>query len=251
MQSKCEQVILCCFLTYNKNFKLTVLASGQLQLYQTKTRQLCKYYIFGIHNHESRWDYSKDYADGKQLRTKPALTITQCGPSFKRCQKTTHVMSDSSWPHGLGPTRLLCPWNFPGKNTGGGYLFLLQGSFPTQGSNSRLLSILHWKPNFLPLKIGKLKRLELLLLFSRSVVSSSSWPHGLQHTSLPRPSQSPVACSNSWPMRRWCHPTISSSVTPFSSCPQSFPASGSFPISLLFSSGGQNMERPANKMKRD
>ena len=141
MQSKCEQVILCCFLTYNKNFKLTVLASGQLQLYQTKTRQLCKDYIFGIHNHESRWDYSKDYTDGKQLRTKPALTITQRGLSFKRCQKTTHVMSDSLWPHGLGPTRLLCPWNFPGKNTGGGYLFLLQGSFPTQGSN---LCLLHW-----------------------------------------------------------------------------------------------------------
>ena len=153
MQSKCEQVILCCFLTYNKNFKLTVLASGQLQLYQTKTRQLCKDYIFGIHNHESRWDYSKDYTDGKQLRTKPALTITQRGLSFKRCQKTTHVMSDSLWPHGLGPTRLLCPWNFPGKNTGGGYLFLLQGSFPTQGSNSRLLSILHWKVNFLPLAL--------------------------------------------------------------------------------------------------
>ena len=115
MQSKCEQVILCCFLTYNKNFKLTVLASGQLQLYQTKTRQLCKDYIFGIHNHESRWDYSKDYTDGKQLRTKPALTITQRGLSFKRCQKTTHVMSDSLWPHGLGPTRLLCPWNFQAR----------------------------------------------------------------------------------------------------------------------------------------
>ena len=201
MQSNCEQVILCCFLKYNKNFKLTVLASGQLQLYQTKTRQLCKYYIFGIHNHENRWDYSKDYTDGKQLRTKPALTITQCGPSFKRCQKTTHVVSDSLWPHGLGPTRLLCPWNFPGKNTGVGYLFLLQGSFPTQGSNSCLLSTLHWKANLLLLELaGKPKRLQLLLLFRHSVMSSSLWPHGLQHTSLPCPSPSPGACSDSWPM---------------------------------------------------
>ena len=161
-------------------------------------------------------------------------------------------MSDSLWSQGLGPTRLLCPWNFPGKNTGVGYLFLLQGSFPTQGSNSHLLCILLWKANFLPLVLpGKPKRLVLLLLFSHSVVSGSLWPRGLQHTSPPRPSPSPRACSNSRPWSRWCHPTISSSVVPFSSCPQSSPASGSFPISRLFTSGGQNMERPANKAKKE
>ena len=70
-------------------------------------------------------------------------------------------------------------------------------------------------------------------------MSHSLQPHGLQHASLPCPSLSPRACSNSCPLSRWCYPTISSSVTPFSSCLQSFPASGSFPMSQLFASGGQ------------
>ena len=66
-------------------------------------------------------------------------------------------------------------------------------------------------------------------------------PHWLQHARLPCLSPSPRACSNSCPLSRWCHPTISSSVLPFSSCPQSFPASGSFPVSQLFASGGQSI----------
>ena len=65
------------------------------------------------------------------------------------------------------------------------------------------------------------------------------WPHGLQHTSLPCPSPYPKVCSNSRPLSWWCHPTISSSVIPFSRL-QSFPASGSFQISQLFSSSGQS-----------
>ena len=80
-----------------------------------------------------------------------------------------------------------------------------------------------------------------VLLLSRSVVSYSLWPHRLQHVRLPCPSPSPRACSNSCPLSCWCHATISSSVTPFSSCPQSFPASGSFPMSWLFASGGQRI----------
>ena len=63
----------------------------------------------------------------------------------------------------------------------------------------------------------------------------------LQHTRLPCPSLMPRACSNLSPSSQWCHPTISSSVIPFSSCLQSFPASGSFPVSQLFASGGQNI----------
>ena len=74
--------------------------------------------------------------------------------------------------------------------------------------------------------------------FSCSVVSDSLWPHGLQHTRLSCPSPTPGACSNSCPLSQWCHPTISSSIVPFSSCPQSFPASGSFPRSQFFTSGG-------------
>ena len=71
-----------------------------------------------------------------------------------------------------------------------------------------------------------------------SVVSDSLWACGLQHTRLPCPS-SPRTCSNSCPSSRWCRPTISSSVAPFTSCLQSFPASGAFQMSQLFPSGGQ------------
>ena len=77
--------------------------------------------------------------------------------------------------------------------------------------------------------------------FSHSVVSGSLWPHGLQQTRLPCPSPTPEACSNSCPSRWWCHPTISFSVVPFSSCLQSFLASGSFPVSQLFASSGWNI----------
>ena len=77
--------------------------------------------------------------------------------------------------------------------------------------------------------------------FSHSVVSKSLWPHGLQHTRLPCPSPTPGPCWNSCPLSQWCHPTISSLVIPFSSCLQSFPASGSFPVSQLFASGGQSI----------
>ena len=76
--------------------------------------------------------------------------------------------------------------------------------------------------------------------FSRSAVSNSLWPHGLQHDRLPCPSPTPGAYSNSCPSSQWCHPTVSSSVSPFSSCLQSFPASGSFPMSQFFASGGQS-----------
>ena len=72
-----------------------------------------------------------------------------------------------------------------------------------------------------------------MLLFSRSVMSDSLQPHGLQHARLPCSSSSPRTCSNSCPLSWWCHLTISSSVVPFSSCLQSFPASGSFPESTL------------------
>ena len=80
-----------------------------------------------------------------------------------------------------------------------------------------------------------------LVLFSHSVVSNSSWPHGLQHARLPCSSPSPGACSNSCHSSQWCHPTISSSVAPFSCCLQSFPASGSFLMSQLFTSGDQSI----------
>ena len=78
-----------------------------------------------------------------------------------------------------------------------------------------------------------------LLLFSHSVVSNSLQPHGLWHSRLPRPSLSPTVCSNSCPLSRRCHPTILSSVVPFSSCLQSFPASESYLMTQCFTSDGQ------------
>ena len=72
-------------------------------------------------------------------------------------------------------------------------------------------------------------------------MSDSLWPHGLQHTRLPCPSTSPRVCSNSCPLNWWCHPTISSSLFPFSSCPQSSSPSGSFQMSQFFTSGGQSI----------
>ena len=77
--------------------------------------------------------------------------------------------------------------------------------------------------------------------FSHSVVSDSLWPHGLQHARLPCISPTPGACSNSCPLSQWCHPTTSSSVSPFSANLKSFPASGSFQMSQFFASGDQSI----------
>ena len=81
----------------------------------------------------------------------------------------------------------------------------------------------------------------LHLQFSHSVMSNSLQPHGLQNSRPPCPSPTPGVCSNSCPLSRWCHPTISSFFIPFSSCLQSFPASESFPMSQFFISGGQSI----------
>ena len=97
------------------------------------------------------------------------------------------------------------------------------------------------QPDMLCWLKGMKKTLLHSVQFSRSVVSNSLWPHGLQHTRLPCPSPTPGAYSNSCPLSWWCHPTISSSVVSSSSCLQSFPASGSFPTSQFFTSGGQSI----------
>ena len=83
-------------------------------------------------------------------------------------------------------------------------------------------------------------------MFSCSVMSDCLRPHELQHAGLPCPSPSPRACSNSCPLSCWCHPTISSSVVPFSSCLQLFLASGSFLTSQPFTSGGQSIGASAS-----
>ena len=87
---------------------------------------------------------------------------------------------------------------------------------------------------------AQLQMIILVIQFSRSVVSDSLRPHGMLQARLPCPSPTPGACSNSCPLSQWWHPTISSSILPFSFCLQPFPASRSFPMSPFFTSGGQN-----------
>ena len=82
---------------------------------------------------------------------------------------------------------------------------------------------------------------EVISKFIHSVVSNSLWPHELQHTRPPCPSPTPGVYANPCPLSQWCHPTISSSVIPFSSCPQSFPPSGSLQMSQLFALGSQRI----------
>ena len=89
--------------------------------------------------------------------------------------------------------------------------------------------------------LSELNHLLMSVQFSCSVVSDSLWPHELKQARPPCPSATPRACSNSCPSGRWFHPNNSSSVVPFSSCLQSFPASGSFQMSRFFTSGGQSI----------
>ena len=96
---------------------------------------------------------------------------------------------------------------------------------------------MNWLPYFIMDNVESFSSVQ----FSRSVVSNSLWPHEVQHARLPCPSPTPGVHSNARPSSQWCHPAISSSVIPFSSCPQSLPASGSFPMSQLFTWAGQSI----------
>ena len=149
------------------------------------------------------------------------LTMWAGGSAFcTRLLFSCSVVSDSLWPHGLQPTRL--PFS---------------GSFPSLGWSFTISQSL--------LKLVSIESVSLYqfnsVQFSRSVVSNSLQPHELQHARPPCPSPTPGVYSNSCPSSRWCHPAISFSVVPFSSCPQSLPASGSFPMSQLFASGVQSI----------
>ena len=155
---------------------------------------------------------------------------------FKESESRS-VVSDS-----LGPHELYSPWNSPDQNTGMGSCSLLQGIFRTQVSRIAAGSLPAKPPSCeMPGWVAHSS-----VHFSRSVVSDSFPPHGLQHPRLPCPSPTLRVYPNSCPLSRWCHPTISSSVVPFSSCPQSLPASRSFQMSQLFASGGQSISVSAS-----
>ena len=139
-------------------------------------------------------------------------------------------------PTGFSVHGILCPWNSLG-NTGVGCHASLQGIFPPQGLNQGLLQcrqILYHLSSKGSLILASVQ-------FSHSVVSDSLRLHGLQYARPPCPSPTPGVYSNSCPLSQWCHPTISASVIPFSSCLQSLPASGSFQMSQFFISGGQSI----------
>ena len=103
-----------------------------------------------------------------------------------------------------------------------------------------------WERILIRIQQNRVNASDLPHQFSRSAVSNSLWPHEPQHARLPCPSPTPRACSNSCPLSWWCYPTISSSVILFFSCLQSFPASGSFPTSQFFASGGQTIGASAS-----
>ena len=130
-------------------------------------------------------------------------------------------MSNSLQPHGLQHARLPCP-------------------SPTPGVCSNL-----W-PSPLVICAPLLELPLCVVQFSHSVMSNSLRSHGLQHARLPCPLPTPKACSSTCPSSQWCHPTLSSSVIPFSSHLQSFPASESFLVSQFFASGGQSIGASAS-----
>ena len=130
---------------------------------------------------------------------------------------------------------LLCPWDFPGKNTRVGCHFLPQGS-------SWLRDWTHFSCTGRRILYGiSLNHQFSSVQFSCSIMSDSLRPHEPQHARPPCPSPTPGVHPNPCLLSQWCHPAISSSVVPFSSCPQSFPASESFQMSQLFVSGSQSI----------
>ena len=140
-------------------------------------------------------------------------------------------------PMDCSPPGSFCPLNSPGKNIRVGSHSLLQGIFPTKGSNPHFL---HYRQILYHLNHqGSLHTHSVQ--FSHSVMSDSLWTHESQHARPPCPSPTPGVYSDSCPLSRWCHPIISSSVDPFSSRLQSFPAWGSFQISQFFTSGGPSI----------
>ena len=154
------------------------------------------------------------------------------------------IMSNSLWPMGCSPTG--CPWNFPGKNTGMSWQFLFHRIFSIHGLNLCLL--LCWKSTQVDIfyywatkEAPSTNHVQFssVQVLSRVQLFVTPWTAARQFAC---PSPTPRAYSNSCPLCRWCHPTISSSVIPFSSHFQSFPASWSFPINHFFASAVRVLE---------
>ena len=156
-----------------------------------------------------------------------AVALFYCIPFYGR---VIHLMDGST----LFALPFTCWWAFS--------LFLTWALKNTAAVNIGV-QVCIWTPllNSLDVYLGVELPKHMIIQFSHSVMSNSLCPHGLQYTRLPYPLPTPGACSNSCLSSWWCHPAISSSVVPFSSCPQSLPASESFPMSQFFASGGQSI----------
>ena len=146
-----------------------------------------------------------------------ACSVTQSGPTL--CGPMDCNQPASS-VHGISQTRIL-EW--------------IAISFSSRSSQPFFTSLLHWRADSLPVS-----HLRSPIFLYCSVTKSC--PTHLQHARPPCPSPTPIVYSNSYPLSQWCHLSISSSFTPFSSCLQAFPASGSFPMSRLFAEGVQVLE---------
>ena len=154
----------------------------------------------------------------------------QSSPIYPACVWAQSLSpADSLGPRGLQPAMLLCPSDFPGKKL---EWVAISSSRGAPRPRDR---------NFVSWIAGRLFTMVSSFQFS-SVTQSCPIlrPNEQQNTRPPCPSPTPGVHPNPGPSNRWCHPTVSSSVVPFSSCPQSFPASGSFPMSQLSASGGQS-----------
>ena len=130
--------------------------------------------------------------------------------------------------------KLLCTWFDDWKYSNTVIVWQWENEIGCKENGNMIFNKLFWK------SLGQWSCFSSVL-FSHSVMSNSLQPHGLQHARLPCPSPTPRAYSDSYPSSRWCHPTISSSVIPFSSHLQCFPASGSFPMSPFFTSCGHDV----------
>ena len=159
------------------------------------------------------------------------------------CAVLSHaVVSESLWPYGLKPASLLCPWGFSRQEYWSGFPCPSPRDLPNPGIKPRSPTL---QADSLPSEPPESPKYYIhkyqFSQFSHSVMSDSLWPRELQHARPPCPSATPRVHSNSCLLSWWCHPTISSSVAPLSSCLEYFPTSGSFPMSQFFASGGQSI----------
>ena len=175
----------------------------------------------------TRWAIreAQEYWSGWPIPSPADLPDTGIGPGSPHCRQFLYQLSYQRIPSNIIDT----PIN--GSSLFSNCLLIIYGEKSVNKNRIQFYIVIDKYQNLRKY----VDKFFMLLLFSHQVISDSSWPHGLKHVKLPCPSLSPRVCPSSCPLHWWCHPTISSSETLF--CFQSFPESGSFPVSWLFPSG--------------